>query len=111
MYFVGGKHFYETALVYITRICWTKYFVGNATVKVNNSGLLAFDTEKDEKLWITQNKGLTSITTDSRGHLFAVDENNRCVQMFSAVNDVYPVRLCLSLSSQPQLRPLDTDWG
>ena len=32
---------------------------------------------------------LTSVTTDSRGRLFAVDENNRCVQMFSALNGHY----------------------
>ena len=32
---------------------------------------------------------LTSVTTDTRGHLFAVDENNHSVQMFSAINGRY----------------------
>ena len=62
------------------------FVAGSAIVKVDSSGLHALDAEKDEKLWVTQSKCLTSFTTDSRGRLFAVDENNHCVQMFSAIN-------------------------
>ena len=66
-------------------------------MKVDTFGIHAFHTEKHQMLWsanttLPHNQSpmlLTSVTTDTRGHVFAVDETNHCVQIFSAINGSY----------------------
>ena len=66
-------------------------------MKVDTFGIHAFYTEKQQMFWSTNTTlphnqspmHLTSVTTDTGGHLFGVDENNHSVQMFSAINGRY----------------------
>ena len=69
----------------------------HAVVTADSLGLHAIDVKSKQLLWTTDasvvqsktSKAVTSLTTNGRGVLFAVDMANHCVQMFSAVNGHY----------------------
>ena len=73
------------------------YISVEALVTVDSMGLRATLVETPGILWATDpsvfqpnaSKVLTSLTTNGRGLLLAVDLERSCVQMFSAVNGHY----------------------
>ena len=84
--------------------CWNAFLLiimfcisVHAVITADTLGLHAIDVKSKQLLWTTDvsivqsktSKAVTSLTTNGRGILFAVDMANHCVQMFSAINGHY----------------------
>ena len=64
----------------------------HAVITADTLGLHAIDVKSKQLLWTTdvsRSKAVTSLITNGRGILFAVDMANHCVQMFSAITGHY----------------------